>query len=84
MAGNQREAATAEYLVTRARAMTDPDSSRCSFHRDAEEDARIKDAVRGYVTAWIVPYAEALSASLRDTATPSQTAMLDDVKERGY
>jgi len=84
MAGNQREIATAEYLVMRARAMTEPDSPRCTFHHDPEEDTRVKAAIRGYVTGWVIPYAEALEASLKGTATSSQLGMLDDVKTRGY
>lgn len=84
MAGNQRETATAEYLVVRTRAMVDTGSPRCTFHNDPDEDARIKAAIRGYVTGWVIPYAEALAASLAGTATNTQLAMLDDTKERGY
>lgn len=84
MAGNQREVAVAEYLAMRAQAMTEPGSGRCSFSYDPEEDARIKDAIRGYVNAWVLPYATALGASLRGTATAEQLALLDDVKTRGY
>jgi len=84
MAGSKREVAGAEYLAGHLRDMVDPDgrSSFASFNR--EENARVKEAIRLYVESWMIPYADALAASLRGDADGSQMALLDHVKARGY
>lgn len=85
MAGTKREVAAAEYLVMKVEAMVDQEGRHCSFDSfDEEKNRGIKKAISPYTRSWVLPYAKALAASLRGDATPSQLALLDDVKTRGF